>query len=184
MGAISQAFERAGQEFHVPFALLEAICYMEGRLSMNGGRPSVDNGFGCMHLVQNSSGDPLDRAARELGVNANQLKLDMPTNIRGGAALLRDYALLAPRTRIPLARDGYPLIGGCFAAAVAAALLSLATSGWVASILQLLALVRNTTKAASRQKIQAQELHKIPYTFALLLGWFTQLTLMRAGGLL
>jgi Flp pilus assembly protein protease CpaA len=49
---------------------------------------------------------------------------------------------------------------------------------------QLLALVRNTTKAASRQKIQAQELHKIPYTFALLLGWFTQLTLMRAGGLL
>ncbi len=49
---------------------------------------------------------------------------------------------------------------------------------------QLLALVRNTTKAASRQKIQAQEIHKIPYTFALLLGWLTQLTFLRIGGAL
>lgn len=49
---------------------------------------------------------------------------------------------------------------------------------------QLLALVRNTTKAASRQKIQAQEIHKIPYTFALLLGWLTQLTFMRVAGLI
>ena len=44
-------------------------------------------------------------------------------------------------TRIPLARDGYPLIGGCLAAAVAAGLLSLTTSGWAASLLQLVALV-------------------------------------------
>jgi prepilin peptidase CpaA len=49
---------------------------------------------------------------------------------------------------------------------------------------QLLTLVRNTYKLASRQKTQAQELHKIPYSFALLLGWFTQLTMLRAGGLL
>lgn len=47
---------------------------------------------------------------------------------------------------------------------------------------QLLTLVRNTYRLASRQKLQVQELHKIPYTFALLLGWFTQLTLLRAGG--
>jgi len=49
---------------------------------------------------------------------------------------------------------------------------------------QLLALVRNTHKAARRQKIEAQELHKIPYTFALLLGWFTQLTFLRIAGAL
>ncbi len=49
---------------------------------------------------------------------------------------------------------------------------------------QLSILVRNTVRAASRQKLQTQEIHKIPYTFALLLGWFTQLTLMRAGGFL
>ncbi len=49
---------------------------------------------------------------------------------------------------------------------------------------QLLALVRNTTKAASRQKIEAQQLQKIPYTFALLLGWLTQLTFLRIAGVL
>ncbi|MGE4131268.1 MAG: prepilin peptidase [Bdellovibrionales bacterium] len=49
---------------------------------------------------------------------------------------------------------------------------------------QLFVLVRNTYKLAARQKLQAQEIHKIPYSFALLLGWFTQLTLLRAGGLI
>src|SRR5579875_1201501 len=92
-GPVSQAFARAASEFHVPAVLLKAICYMEGRLSNNGGWPSRDNGFGCMHLVKNDHVDMLDRAARELGVSARQLKLDMPTNIRGGAILLRDYAL-------------------------------------------------------------------------------------------
>lgn len=49
---------------------------------------------------------------------------------------------------------------------------------------QLLVLVRNTYKISGRQKVEVQELHKIPYTFALLLGWFTQLTLLHMGGAL
>jgi prepilin peptidase CpaA len=49
---------------------------------------------------------------------------------------------------------------------------------------QLLTLVRNAVKLASRQRAPAQELHKFPYSFALLLGWFTQLTMLRAGGFL
>jgi Flp pilus assembly protein protease CpaA len=49
---------------------------------------------------------------------------------------------------------------------------------------RLLVLVRNTYKLTGRQRVEAQELHKIPYTFALLLGWFTQLTLLRIGGVL
>jgi Flp pilus assembly protein protease CpaA len=49
---------------------------------------------------------------------------------------------------------------------------------------QLLALVRNTYKISGRQRIASQELHRIPYTFALLLGWFTQLTFLHAGGVL
>lgn len=49
---------------------------------------------------------------------------------------------------------------------------------------QLLTLVRNTYKLARRQRVEMQRLQKIPYSFALLLGWFTQLTLLRAGGLL
>lgn len=49
---------------------------------------------------------------------------------------------------------------------------------------QLLTVVRNTYKLASRQRTQMQQIHKMPYTFALLLGWFTQLTLLRVGGFL
>lgn len=92
-GAVNLAFEQAGHEFQVPVPLLKAICYMEGRLSNNGGAPSADDGYGCMHLIHNSHGDQLGQAARMLGVNASQLKLDLPSNIRGGAALLRADAL-------------------------------------------------------------------------------------------
>lgn len=49
---------------------------------------------------------------------------------------------------------------------------------------QLMMLVRNTYKIARRQRVEAPQLQKIPYSFAMLLGWFTQLTLMRAGGLI
>jgi prepilin peptidase CpaA len=49
---------------------------------------------------------------------------------------------------------------------------------------RLIVLVRNTVKAARSQRPRPQELHKIPYTFALVLGWFTQLTLLHAGGLI
>lgn len=47
---------------------------------------------------------------------------------------------------------------------------------------QLLAVVKNTTKIGQRQKVEAQHIHKIPYTFALLLGWLTQLTYLRITG--
>jgi len=49
---------------------------------------------------------------------------------------------------------------------------------------QITVLVRNTYRLGSRQRVVPQELQKIPYTFALLLGWFTQLTLLRVGGML
>jgi N-acetyl-anhydromuramyl-L-alanine amidase AmpD len=115
-GNINQAFDRTSQESGVPVAILKALCYMEGRLSNHGGTPSVDSGYGCMHLVKNNSQAPvsrnasrdagigtamvkngqtddLDWAAKNLGVTTDQLKKDMTTNIRGGAAVLRNYAL-------------------------------------------------------------------------------------------
>ncbi len=97
-GSLTLAFDHAAQEFGVPSSILKAVCYMEGRLSNHSGSPSVDNGYGCMHLVKNRQGDTLDRAARELGVSVARLKLDMPTTIRGGAVMLRDYALQLSRT--------------------------------------------------------------------------------------
>lgn len=50
---------------------------------------------------------------------------------------------------------------------------------------QLPTLVRNTLKSASmRHRLQRQEVQKIPYTFAYLLGWFTQITFLRMAGAL
>jgi len=92
-GSVKSAFIQASQKFGVPESLLEALCYMEGRLSNHGGSPSIDNGFGCMHLVKNSNGDTLDQAAHDLGVSTHQLQIDISINIRGGAAVLRDEAL-------------------------------------------------------------------------------------------
>lgn len=99
-GGISanQAFSQASSTYGVPAELLKAICYMEGRLSNNGGNPSDDNGFGCMHLVKNRNADTLDRAAQELGVSVDQLRQDLSANINGGAAILRDDALQTSST--------------------------------------------------------------------------------------
>ncbi|HEY7416209.1 MAG TPA: N-acetylmuramoyl-L-alanine amidase, partial [Ktedonobacteraceae bacterium] len=92
-GKIGSAFDQAASQFGVPSSLLKALCYMEGRLSSHGGSPSIDNGFGCMHLVKNKSVDTLDQAAGILHVSASQLKTDTATNILGGAAVLRAEAL-------------------------------------------------------------------------------------------
>ena len=100
--ALAAAFASASRESSVPVPLLEAICYMEGRLSNHGGSPSIDNGFGCMHLVNNSHADTLDEAAKDLGVPVTQLKQDIATNVRGGAAVLRDRAnQFSPSHTIP-----------------------------------------------------------------------------------
>lgn len=103
-GSVNSAFSQASQAFGVPASLLKALCYMEGRLSNHGGSPSIDNGFGCMHLAKNSNGDTLDQAARDLDVSAHQLQISIATNIRGGAAVLRDEARrLSPTHQMPRA---------------------------------------------------------------------------------
>lgn len=90
---LAQDFAHASSEFGVPAPLLEALCYMEGRLSNHGGAPSIDGGYGCMHLVKNNRVDTLDSAARATHLSADQLKTSLAENIRGGAALLRQDAL-------------------------------------------------------------------------------------------
>lgn len=47
---------------------------------------------------------------------------------------------------------------------------------------ELMSLVRSTYRAGRGQRLQRQEVHTIPYTFALLMGWFTQLTILHNGG--
>jgi hypothetical protein len=90
---INAVFDQAASQFQVPAALLKTLCYMEGHLSNHSGNPSMDHGYGCMHLVKNSQADTLDQAATLLHVSADQLKTNIATNILGGAAVLRAQAL-------------------------------------------------------------------------------------------
>ncbi|GHO86584.1 N-acetylmuramoyl-L-alanine amidase [Dictyobacter formicarum] len=90
-GNLNQVFAQAAAEFAVPVPLLKALCYMEGRLSNHGGTPSIDGGYGCMHLMTTHRNSSLMLAARDLRADPAVLKTDLATNIRGGAAALRDY---------------------------------------------------------------------------------------------
>ena len=116
------AFDQAAKETGVPVALMKALCYMEGRLSDHRGTPSLDGGYGCMHLTSGeyvaptgyadnptlarhhvvsayvNHADTLDQAAKELGVSTQSLKTDLATSIRGGAIILRDDALTLSKT--------------------------------------------------------------------------------------
>ena len=91
-GPLAQAFASAAQEFDVPRDLLVTIAYAETHFDDHTGAPSVDNGFGLMHLVDTPAVQTLGQAARLLAVPTQTLRTDSVANIRGGAALLRSYA--------------------------------------------------------------------------------------------
>jgi N-acetyl-anhydromuramyl-L-alanine amidase AmpD len=132
---INAAFDQASHESGVPVALLKAICYTEGHLSNHHGQSSIDGGYGCMHLIEatpqttlpkgsgkdqnigtnhthKGQANLLAQAAKDLGVTTDQLKTDIATNIRGGAAILRDEALqLSPDHTLPSSlSDWYPIV--------------------------------------------------------------------------
>src|SRR5262245_38378103 len=112
-GSLQAAFAAAAAEFGVPERLLLAVSYNVSRWEQHGGAPSFAGGYGPMHLTQVSGAalakgddrdrahplhpnDPalhtLDAAAALLGLPADALKSDATQNIRGGAALLAQYA--------------------------------------------------------------------------------------------
>ncbi|GAA1991719.1 N-acetylmuramoyl-L-alanine amidase [Catenulispora subtropica] len=103
---VTAAFARAAQKYGVPEQVLESVCYLEGRLSAHGGQPSMDGGYGCMHLVKGRSTDTLDQAAKLTGLTVTALQHDTAANIMGGAAVLRAEALaLAPK--LPASVSGW-----------------------------------------------------------------------------
>lgn len=107
-GSAIAAFRHASAEMHVPTPLLEAMCYFEGRLSMNGGRPSIDHGYGCMNLMTNDRADTLGQAAGDLRVGVRKLETSFTANVLGGAAVLRDTArMLSPSRALPASLAGW-----------------------------------------------------------------------------
>ncbi len=113
--ALQQAFIDAAQEFGVPPRVLLAVSYNLSRWEDHNGQPSTTGGVGPMHLVDvdavlNSEwrGDgtfrsvlaadlaakqpTLQEAAKVVNLPVDVLKRDPKQNIRGGAALLAQYA--------------------------------------------------------------------------------------------
>lgn len=115
---LQTAFTEAAAEFGVPQSVLMSVAYNQSRWDHHGEHPSVAGGYGIMHLtdlegeaaadlIGHSKGDveeidrtaaddptlhTLDTAAELLGVDEDVLKSDPEQNIRGGAALLAEYA--------------------------------------------------------------------------------------------
>ena len=79
-------FEEAALEFDIPMEILKAIAKVESNWTQMG--PSIDKGWGIMHLVDNSYSNTLNDAAKLLDLNPQVLKDDPKQNIRGMAALI------------------------------------------------------------------------------------------------
>ncbi|HZG14781.1 MAG TPA: peptidoglycan recognition family protein [Candidatus Bathyarchaeia archaeon] len=114
---LQDAFAEAAEEFGVPESILLSVSYNLTRWEHHDGKPSFSAGFGLMHLteldeIDETHGKGLERkkkgdaddfeddpsmhtlseAADLLGIDPEELIEDPVQNIRGGAALLAEYA--------------------------------------------------------------------------------------------
>lgn len=90
IGTIRRYFKEVSDEFNVPVGILHAIGQIENNWTQIG--PSIDQGWGIMHLVDNHYCNTLLEAAQILNISPQVLKDDAYQNIRGAAALLAKYA--------------------------------------------------------------------------------------------
>lgn len=86
--ALEAAFDQAGADFGVPAEILKAVAFVESRWVQAG--PTIDGGWGIMHLVDNEYSNTLQEAAALSSYDLDTLKSDAVANIRGGAALIAD----------------------------------------------------------------------------------------------
>jgi len=86
---LEKYFKRAGKEFGVPAELLMVIGQVENNWTQVG--PSIDKGWGIMHLVDNAYCSTLNEAAALLKLDPQILKDNALQNIRGAAALIKKY---------------------------------------------------------------------------------------------
>ncbi|WP_124728371.1 N-acetylmuramoyl-L-alanine amidase [Staphylospora marina] len=100
-GVLLMSFREAAAESGVPVEILMAVGYAESRWKDHEGKPSQMNGYGIMHLADNPANRSLERAEQLLGVPREKLKTDIPLNIRGAAAVLREIALRENNGRLP-----------------------------------------------------------------------------------
>ena len=90
VSTLEKYFLIAANEFNVPVHLLHTIAMVENNWTHLG--PSIDRGWGMMHLVENNYVNTLQEASELLGISKDQLKENPFQNIRACAALLSKYA--------------------------------------------------------------------------------------------
>lgn len=113
--SLQDAFASAAEEFGVPETILLAVSYNLTRWEHHDGKPSFSAGYGVMHLTELSGHDKnhgkgsenkekeaddfddpslhtLKEAAHLLDLDPDELIEDPAENVRGGAALLVEYA--------------------------------------------------------------------------------------------
>ena len=90
VSTLERYFDEAALTYGVPAALLKAIGRVESNWTQIG--PSIDRGWGIMHLVNNDYVNTLGEAAQLTGLSEDILKDDPYSNILGAAALLAHFA--------------------------------------------------------------------------------------------
>jgi hypothetical protein len=83
------AFQLASARWNVPVEVLLAVGYVESRWEERPGQPSIDNGYGIMHITDRPDGT-LERAVALTGLSAETIRNEELANIEAGAALLSD----------------------------------------------------------------------------------------------
>lgn len=92
VSSVQKSFSSSALRWQVPVEVLLALGYVESRWEQRHGEPSIDKGYGIMHLV-NDAGGSLQRAAVLTGLSEYALKNYVEANIEGGAAVLNDISL-------------------------------------------------------------------------------------------
>lgn len=109
-GELQQSFKKAAEEFGVPIEVLMAVSYHQSRWDEHDGHSEV-GGYGVMNLIDiplnndangkneanfqstmEQNDTSLEKAAKLLRIDKEKLKTNTEQNIRGGAALLVQYA--------------------------------------------------------------------------------------------
>jgi len=90
--SLTPVFREAAETYDVPQPLLEAMGFTATHWRMRPDIPSLDGGYGLMHLVDAGPEGPLACAARLTGLPEATLRRDARANVQGAAALLRDAA--------------------------------------------------------------------------------------------
>jgi len=89
VATVEKYFKDASKEFGVPVELLMVIGQVENNWTQVG--PSIDKGWGIMHLVDNNYCSTINEAAAILNLHPQTLKDNARQNIRGAAALIKKY---------------------------------------------------------------------------------------------